>query len=421
MRGDLDGASEPTPAPPPQRTPKPSPPRDTGDGRVSFKTLDDYREDWEKKAMEEGADVGHKTPTGRGGGDGGGSDGGSGSGSSGRGRRRASPPREVGNAPASSYGGTSVYSGGASVFGGTTASASSAASTLLNEAQLSAVTSTILEGLLKDLPRQQEDYHQRHLREAISEAMAAAQIVQRNAAPPHQRGTLRSPGEPPPPPPRRGFLGRRLKAPPETTASVATAAGGPANDGGSAAEKAGGGLGGLGGRFASSVGGLGAGMARGAQPGWLKHGREALQSMAPRSTEAIQEIGIGDLVCLTLSEVGRVVGDVRLKHLGVEQLLMPGETRGSGGGAMAEDYAFRVLPRLNYRARKEHLHAAQERSLDKHAGAIPAFSRESVQRLNELADQERLLNRDLLAKVRSRSVRVGGPSAQGARAVKSTH
>jgi hypothetical protein len=147
----------------------------------------------------------------------------------------------------------------------------------------------------------------------------------------------------------------------------------------------------------------------------------------PLDPSALVALAVGDLVTLTLADVGLVVGDGRLGHLGVEcddDGTSGGGSQGggassggggggsgggagasiggggSGGGALAEDYAFRVVPRLNYRARREALHARQERALDKASGKSPAVSSASVQRLGELAELEHAQNAALLAKVR---------------------
>lgn len=66
--------------------------------------------------------------------------------------------------------------------------------------------------------------------------------------------------------------------------------------------------------------------------------------------EEMNPLFIGDIISMKLSEDGYVFGDIRMNHMGVESLA-PGETR--SGSSSANDAAFRLCPKLNYRTKRE--------------------------------------------------------------------
>lgn len=69
---------------------------------------------------------------------------------------------------------------------------------------------------------------------------------------------------------------------------------------------------------------------------------------------------VGDLVTLHLNAVGLVVGDMQLNRLGAE--VEETERRGSSSGTFAPaDYAFRICPKLTYRAKDEDLATRKRR------------------------------------------------------------
>ena len=105
-------------------------------------------------------------------------------------------------------------------------------------------------------------------------------------------------------------------------------------------------------------------------------------------------LALGDLVYFTLNS-GLVVGDLKLGRLGVEQVAEgSGVERGSGGTPSSEECAFRVCPKLNYRAKREYSNLLR-------TGGPEGSDKLAVARVARLVSQEREQNEELLGKVRS--------------------
>jgi len=138
---------------------------------------------------------------------------------------------------------------------------------------------------------------------------------------------------------------------------------------------------------------------------------------------SLTALGIGDIVSLSLSDVGLLVGDACLNRLGVEQAVPAagvgnsgsGFTQAAGAGRLPGRFpgaagvggdacAFRLCPKLNYRAQREmeRLEFSRKGHKDGQGELSGGGGTTTHSRLQERLEHERAQNEELLTLVRSK-------------------